>query len=135
MQEPYVALLSGMMLKRDECTANDKTGTGQHYTDGWGRWRGKQHKRIVGTVNIMCMARRAARRVASGVVAQKMAMGAQAGGDRVTGTTAQTVAVDTAAGGTELNCGYTKRRRRRRTMAVDCADDHSQECSLNKNAA
>ena len=62
-----------------------------------------------------------------------MAMGAQAGGDRVTGTTAQTVAVDTAAGGTELNCGYTKRRRRRRTMAVDCADEHSQECSLNKN--
>jgi hypothetical protein len=121
MQEPYVALLSGMMLKRDECTANDKTGTGQHYTDGWGRWRGKQHKRIVGTVNIMCMARRAARRVASGMVTQAsgvrvmgtaaltMAMGAaaggttHAGGDRGTGTEAQRVVVDTTVVGTELS--------------------------------
>jgi hypothetical protein len=53
---PFLALLSGMMMKRDECTADDKAGTGQHYTDGWGQRRGMQHKKTVGAANIMCMA-------------------------------------------------------------------------------
>ena len=32
---PFVALLSGMMMTRNECTADDNAGTGQHYTDRW----------------------------------------------------------------------------------------------------
>jgi hypothetical protein len=57
-----------MMLKRDECTADDTAGTGQSYTAGWERWRGRQHKSAARAVNILCMARRAARRTASTVL-------------------------------------------------------------------
>ena len=95
MQEPCTIrdTVSGMMMKRDECTADDKTGTGRRYTDGWGRWKGKQHKRIVGVVNIMCMVRRAAWLVASGMVMQ-------ASGVKVMGRVAQTMAIGAATGGT-----------------------------------
>ena len=58
-----------MMMKRDECIADDNAGTGQHYTDGWGTRRGMQHKKTVGAANIMCMARRAARRKVSDTAA------------------------------------------------------------------
>ena len=46
-----------MLMKRDECTADDKVGTGQHYIDGWGQRKGMQHKKTVEAANIMCMAR------------------------------------------------------------------------------
>jgi hypothetical protein len=62
---PFIALLSGMAMKRGECTADDKAGVGQGYTEGWGNRSVMQHRSTVGAVNIMCMARRAARRMAA----------------------------------------------------------------------
>jgi hypothetical protein len=64
-------------MKRDKCTADDKASTGQHYTGSWEQRRGMQHKKTVGAVNIMCMARRAARRTASGTAATVEESGTQ----------------------------------------------------------
>ena len=110
---PFVALLSGMMMKRDECTADDKAGTGQHYADGWGQRRGMQHKKTVGAVNIMCMARRAARRMASGTVATVEYSRTYA-------------ALEGAAGSTTPSARKAKKWRRRKKVNVGCADEQGQ---------
>ena len=76
-----------------------------------------QHRKTVGVVSIMCMARRAARRTASGTAATVEINGAQAALEGV------------AVSATTPSAGKAKKRQWGEKMTVDCADQQSQRQS------